>query len=402
MPEQAEPRRDATPILRPRRLAEKALPGHNRRHNRALVLQHLFHSGAMSRADLARESGLTRVTVGELVAELQSEGIVRELGQRPGARPGKPATLVEVDVDAYAIVAIDLSPDDRFVGALMNLRGDVLYRAGQPRAGATGEAAVEKVLALVESLVSSCSSRLLGIGVGTPGIVDGAGIVREAPNLGWSELDLGARIRRAFGHPVYVSNDANAAALGVHTFALPGEDRALAGSAQAADAAEIGESLLVVRVEQGVGAGLVVGGALVAGEQSAAGEIGHVVIDENGPQCVCGRRGCLEAVIAAPHLRRRLAAAGADARSEVLTDAGRALGIALSPIVSILNLNLVVLSGPGELIGGTFLESARRTLRARTMSAVNNGLELRTASGGEDLVLRGAAVLVLSTELGVS
>jgi predicted NBD/HSP70 family sugar kinase len=407
VPEQAAGRDGVTPILRPRRLAEKSLPGHNRRHNRSLVLQHLFHRGAMSRADLARESGLTRVTIGELVAELQSDGLVRELGPRPGARPGKPATLIAVDVDATGIVAIDLSPDDRVVGAVLNLRGEVLHRAAQPLAGAGGEAAVEAVLALAAELVRACPSRLLGIGVGTPGIVDDGGVVRQAPNLGWYELDLGARIRRAFGCPVQLANDANAAALGVHSFALPGEGRegdegSRPGPAGGGEPGAGGESLLVVRIEHGVGAGLIVGGALVRGEQFAAGEIGHVVIDEDGEPCACGRRGCLEAVIAAPRLRSRLAAAGTEGRARVLTDAGRALGVALAPIVSILNLNLVVLSGPPELIGGTLAESARRTLRARTMSAVSNGLELRTAPDGEDLVLRGAAVLVLSSELGVA
>jgi predicted NBD/HSP70 family sugar kinase len=396
MPQQVDHRREASPILRPRQLAEKSLPEHNRRHNRALVLQHLFHNGAMSRADLARESGLTRVTVGDLVGELQGDGILHELGQRPGARPGKTATLVEIDVDAFHIAAIDLSPDDSFVGVVTNLRGEVLHRIEQPLAGATGETAIEKVLILVAGLISAAGSRLLGIGVGTPGIVDGEGIVVQAPNLGWYDVDLGARIRRAFDYPVHVANDANAAALGVRTFSLAD------GESEGGSPSNAGESMLVIRVEHGVGAGLVVGGKLVEGEQFAAGEIGHVVVDEDGEECVCGRRGCLEVIIAAPHLKRRLAAAGEAGREQVLTDAGRALGVALSPVISILNLNLVVLSGPAELIGGTFIDTARQTLRARTMSAVSNGLELRTASGDEDLVLMGATVLVLSAELGVS
>ncbi|GAA4190183.1 ROK family transcriptional regulator [Gryllotalpicola kribbensis] len=389
----------ARPALRPRQLAEKALPEHNRRHNRALVLQHLFYSGALSRADLARTSGLTRVTVGDLVAELQSEGIVHELGQRQGTRPGKPATLVEIDADAFHIAAIDLSPGDAFAGVVTNLRGEVLHRLTQPLAGATGEAAIEKVLILVAGLIGAAGSRLLGIGVGTPGIVDGEGIVRQAPNLGWYDLDLGARIRRAFDYPVHVANDANAAALGVRTvFPARGEG----GEGDGATALDTAESLLVVRVEHGVGAGLVIGGELVQGEQFAAGEIGHVVIDEDGEECVCGRRGCLEVIIAAPHLKRRLAAAGDEGHEQVLTDAGRALGLALSPVISILNLNLVVLSGPAELIGGRLIDTARQTIQARTMSAVSNGLDLRTATGDEDLVLLGAAVLVLQGELGVS
>jgi predicted NBD/HSP70 family sugar kinase len=415
MSQHIDERRDASPVLRPRQLVEKALPEHNRRHNRALVLQHLFHDGAMSRADLARVSGLTRVTIGDLVGRLQSEGIVHELGQRQGTRPGKPATLVAIDEGAFSIAAIDLSPEDSFVGVVTNLRGEVLHRVERPLDGATGETAIEKVLILVAALISAAEARVLGIGVGTPGIVDRDGVVRQAPNLGWYDVDLGARIRRAFDYPVRVANDANAAVLGVRTFSLAhgeeGAGAAAAGASAAAAttaasaapaAAQPRRSVMVVRVEHGVGAGLVVGGALVEGEQYAAGEIGHVVVDEDGEECACGRRGCLEVTVATPQLRRRLVAVGDAGREQVLTDAGRALGVALSPVISILNLNLVVLSGPGELIGGTLIDTARQTIRARTMSAVSNGLDLRAASGDEDLVLMGAAVLVLSSELGVS
>ncbi|HEY0247471.1 MAG TPA: ROK family transcriptional regulator [Gryllotalpicola sp.] len=385
MPSTSPSTSGTAPVSRTRRLAAKSLPEHNRRHNRALVLQHLFHNGPLSRADLARESGLTRVTIGDLVAELQGEGLLRELGPRQGARPGKPATLVEIDADAFHIAAIDLSPEDSFVGVVVNLRGEVQHRVEQPLAGATGETAIEKVLLLVAALISASTPRILGIGVGTPGIIDGRGVIHEAPNLGWYEVDLGARIRRAFDYPVHVANDANAAALGVQTF----------GEAP-------GGSVMVVRVEHGVGAGLVIGGTLIEGEQYAAGEIGHVVVDEAGELCACGRHGCLELAVATPHLKRRLAEVGAEGREQVLTDAGRALGVALSPVISILNLNLIVLSGPVELIDGPLIETARQTIRARTMSAVSNGLDLRSAAGDEDLVLMGATVLVLSSELGVS
>jgi predicted NBD/HSP70 family sugar kinase len=106
--------------------------------------------------------------------------------------------------------------------------------------------------------------------------------------------------------------------------------------------------------------------------------------------------------LAAPHLRERLARAGAGERTAILTDAGRSLGVALSPIISALNLNDVVLCGPSELLDGPLLDEARDTIRRRTLSAVSNGLDMRMAKGGEDLRLLGAAVLVLSAELGVS
>jgi predicted NBD/HSP70 family sugar kinase len=367
------------------RVHSKALPEHNRLHNRSLILQTLFHGGSMSRADLARETGLTRVTVSDLVNELTNEGILADIGTRDGTRVGKPATLVDIQPNVQNIVSLDLSGDERFVGVVVNLRGQVLHRAESHVEGKTGEAAVELVLDLCRRLSELATTPILGIGIGSPGIVDDDGNIQEAPNLGWYGVALGARVAAAQGVPVHVGNDANAAALGVHTFHEAS-----------------GHSLMVVTIEHGVGAGLIIGGALVPGDQFAAGEIGHLIVDEDGELCSCGRRGCLEVSLAAPHLRERLRASGLSERENILGDAGRSLGIALAPVISALNLNDVVLCGPPELLDGRLLESARETIGRRTLSAVNNGLDMRLAKGGEDLRLLGAAVLVLSAELGVS
>lgn len=376
------------PVASPRaalRVTHKALPEHNRRNNRSLVLQTLFHAGAMSRADLARESGLTRVTISDLVAELASEGLVAELGTRTDARVGKPATLVGIQDDAFHLIAVDLSAADTFVGAVTNLRGEEVRRIAKPLDGATGDAAVALVRELCRELADSASVRLLGVGIGTPGLVDHEGVVLEAPNLGWANVRLADILREELQLPVHVANDANAAALAIHTFEPSG-----------------GRSVMVVTLEHGVGSGLIIGGSLVEGEQFAAGEIGHVVVDEDGELCSCGRRGCLELSLAAPRLRASVAGLDGDARDAALAAAGRSLGIVLAPIVSALNLNEVVLTGRSDLIGGALLDSARDTVRARTLSAVSNGLNLHLAADGGTLVLRGAAVLVLSAELGVS
>lgn len=373
------------PSRRTLRVHSKALPEHNRFHNRALILQTLFHDGARSRADLARETGLTRVTVSDLVTELAAEGIVAGIGTRDGSHVGKPATLVDIQPNAFHIISLDLSNDERFVGVVVNLRGHVLHRAESYVEGKTGEPAVELVFELCRRLTDLATVPILGIGIGSPGIVDDRGIVQEAPNLGWYGVDLARRIAADSGVPVHVGNDANAAALGVHTFHEAS-----------------GRSLMVITVEHGVGAGLIIGGALVTGDQFSAGEIGHLIVDEDGEPCVCGRRGCLEVSLAAPHLRDRLRGADAADRASILGDAGRSLGIALAPIISALNLKDVVLCGPQELLAGPLLQAAKETIALRTLPAVSNGLDMRMAKGGEDLRLLGAAVLVLSSELGVS
>ncbi|HEY8547786.1 MAG TPA: ROK family protein [Acidimicrobiales bacterium] len=375
------------PFERRGRTARRAVPGDARRHNRALVLRALFRDGPLSRADLARATHVTRVTASDLVGELLEEGLVEELGTRTGKGVGKPATLLGIVPDARLVVTLDLSDDERFRAALVDLSGKVVERAsvavapatgGTGTGGRTGDDVLALVTRLAADLVERADRPLLGIGIGTPGVVDTAGVVLEAPNLGWHDVDLAAHLGRALpGAPaIHVANDANAAVLG---------ELGLAGPA--------GRSLLLVKVGQGVGAGVVIDGRLVVGDRFAAGEIGHVVVDPDGEPCACGRRGCLETAIAAPALRR----AGHDRG-----DAGRRLGLALAPVVSALNLREVVLSGPLDLLDEAFRQGALDAIRSRTMPAVGDNVDIRCSPLGEDDVLLGAAMLVLDRELGVA
>jgi len=368
-------------ILRP---STKVLPEHARGHNRALVLQTLYSAGRQSRADVARSTGLTRVTISDLVTELMAEGLVVEMGQREGARPGKPATLLDINRTAFQIVGIDLSEAALFKGAVLDLSGAVLSRAEVPLAGSVGQEAVDKVLALAATLVEQTTLPILGIGVGSPGIVDLDGVVLSAPNLGWTDVALRSLLADRFGLPVVVANDANAAVLAEHSF----------GGAHG--------DMMLVKIGHGVGAGLLLGGSPLYGARFAAGEIGHVVVGtDGGAECSCGKHGCLETWLATPRLDARLAAPGAD-RAGILRQAGERLGIALSPIVGALNLSEIVLTGPPELLDGELAQATLDTIRARTMAEFHSHLELRMTALGEDIVLRGASALVISERLGVS
>ena len=271
------------------------LPEHARAHNRSLVLAHLFHSGPSSRADIARSTGLTRVTVSDLVGDLIAEGLVAELGVRTESRVGKPATLVGMQTGAFQIVAVDLTDDHKMHGSVMTLVGEVVERRERSIDGAVGEAAVELLEELCRDLLSAATQPVIGVGIASPGVIDPFGLVVEAPNRGWYDLPLATRLQQSLRVPVHVANDANTRALGEFTF----------GAAGAAS--------IVVTIGQGVGAGIVLDGRLVGGNHWAAGELGHLtVVDETTPgeepqPCVCGRTGCLETVASVPALRRRTA-----------------------------------------------------------------------------------------------
>jgi predicted NBD/HSP70 family sugar kinase len=379
-------------LLRP---TVKVLPGHARAHYRSMVLQHLFHSGPWSRADLARATGLTRVTVSDLVSSLMAEGLVTELGLRSEGKVGKPGTLVGLRSDAHQIVAVDLADDELMHGAVLDLSGEIRARRSAAVAGREGEAAVAALLDLCRELVADATAPVLGVGVGSPGVIDPSGTVLQAPNRGWFDLPLAERLAGELGVPVHVANDANTAALGEFTY----------GGASG--------SLLVLTVGEGVGAGIVLDGALVQGSQHASGELGHVTaVDERDdvddaplgrPQpCACGRVGCLETVLAVPALRRRVEGLDPGATADALAAVGRRLGIVLAPVVSALNLSEVVVSGPPDLLDGPLRAAALAALRERTMPVISSNLQLRMTSLGEDGALSGAAVLVLSGQLGVS
>ena len=361
------------------------LPEHARAHNRSLVLQHLFHEGPTSRADLARATSLTRVTISDLVSVLIAEGLVEELGVRPGQRVGKPAILVGMRTSAYQIVSVDLTDDEVLRGAVVTLTGDFVVRQSLAVDGRTGTELVDLLMRFCRGLIASATQPVIGVGIGSPGVVDAEGRVIEAPNRRWYDVPLAAQLTERLGLAVHVANDANIAALGEFTFG---------GAA--------GDGLLVLTVGEGVGAGIMVDGARVHGHADAAGELGHVTVVEDGEPCACGRRGCLETVLSVPALRRAVDGLDTEASDAVLASVGRTLGIALAPVVSALNLAEVLVSGPADLLDGPLRESAFETIRSRTMPLIGSGLQVRMATLDEDDVLAGAAVHVRSGELGVS
>lgn len=364
------------------RTSTKVLPEHARGHNRALVLQTLYHSGAMSRADLSRETGLTRVTISDLVGEFIHDGIVVEKGIRETTGPGKPPILIDIDREGHRIVGLDLSGPGAFEGALISLDGVVLERREVPRPSG-GTAAYEAVRSLAQELVELSAEPVLGIGVGAPGIVRPDGMVLNSPNLDWVDFPLERLLSAALDLPVLVRNDANAAVLAEYTFGQARPD------------------MLLIKIGRGVGAGLISDSQPLVGSRFAAGEIGHVVVGtDGGPRCACGKDGCLEAWLSASRLRARIAE-DPSSQEQVLREAGTRLGVAIAPIVAALDLSEIVLSGPADLLAGTLIDAATRTLTERTLEGVFEDVAIRLTAQ-DDIVLRGAAVMVLSGQLGVS
>lgn len=380
------------------------MPADARVRNRTHLFQALYSHGPQSRADLARVSGLTPTTVSAVTAELIADGLIVEGGRKAMTSAGKPATLLAVEPDGRHIIALDLSDDDTIEAAVVDLGGKIVDRRSVRRAGETGAKASAAVVKVVRELARRIERPLLGVGCATPGIVDADGVVLTAAHAQWTNEPLAAKLTQAIGAPAYVANDANAAVLaeysargdttrGDSTRGDPiRDDTSIRGSAR---------NLLLVRVGGGVGAGIIIGGELFVGDHFSAGEIGHVIVDDNGAECKCGRRGCLEAVVSAPLLTQRLAGVDDTDRARLLTEAGHHLGLALATLVGALDLSDIVLSGPMDLLDDRFRTAALTTIRRRVLPAAVPNVVARFSALGDDGVLLGAAALVVRHQLGV-
>jgi predicted NBD/HSP70 family sugar kinase len=253
----------------------KATRQQTRAHNKRLVLRTIYQEQEISRADVARATHLTRTTVSHIVAELIAEGLIEETGFGP-SEGGKPPVLLNLVAGSRNLIGVDLA-NSRFRGGVLDLRGNIIERFDMPIHEQNGELALERVTLLIDSLLEASQGPVLGIGIGTPGLVDAReGIVRRAVNLDWQDLPMRDLLQTRYNLPIYVSNDSHAAALGEYAF---GQKREIA-------------NLIVIKVGRGTSAGIVLNGRLHYGDGSGAGEIGHVRVVENGKPCLCGQRGC--------------------------------------------------------------------------------------------------------------
>ena len=364
-------------------IRHKLRPEDTRRSNLALVLQTIYNDSQLSRADIARTTGLTKVTISDLVAELINTDLVRESGTSAVSRPGKPSMMLGFNPAARDILALDLAAPDQLRGAILSLRGELILTRVRHLDGLVGTSAIAAARELAQELAAAATRPILGLGVGTPGTVNAVGTVLAAPNLHWRDVPLQQLLADDLGLPVRVENDANVAVLAERRFAGGPDD------------------LVRVQLSRGVGAGLLVGGNLVRGAASDAGEIGHVVIDESGARCGCGKTGCLETWTSVPALTARIAA-DPSRREELLAEAGHRLGLALAPVVGMLGLAHVVIGGPADIVDVPLLDAVRTCVADRTRSEFRPELELIASSLGEDAVLLGAAALVLLNQLGVA
>lgn len=360
----------------------------------AAVLGLLGSRGPSSRAEIARLLGVSPATVTSATKGLIARGLVAELEDQP-SRGGRPARLLGLVREAASAFGVKVTAN-HVATVRVSLDGAVEAYATTPFDPAVPDA-LDRLARILRAALDVYPGNLLGIGIGVPGSVDSqaSGVV-TAPTLGWSEVPVGAYLRGLLGVPVLLDNDVNTLAAAERLYGV-GQHVA---------------SYLTVTIGLGVGCGIVVDGAIYRGAQGGAGEIGHIPMIDDGPDCACGASGCLEALIGEPALLRTGAEAGVipqGAGMEALVEAadggvaeaqavfgtaGTLLGRALAGVVHTLDPSLVVIQGEGVIAWEhwqpTFEASFRRHLMPSRRSLryqVNPWSEERWTLGAASLVL---------------
>jgi predicted NBD/HSP70 family sugar kinase len=359
----------------------KAGPVDVRLQNRALVLGMLFPRENMSRADLSRETGLTRVAVSEVVSSLIEDGLVMESGRQVSTARGKRGTSLRIDSDSKQIVVLDLSQPNVMTGAITNLLGQIVYRQTST-IDFTGPLDIDVVTGFCSRLLKIASVPVLGIGVALPGTVSEEGKVLSSTSFGWANIDVASILHERTGLPVHVDNDANSAALAEKQYG------------------GIGSDLIFVNITRGLGAGVIVGDKILTGADKAAGEIGHVIFDPDGLPCRCGKRGCLETVVSASVLEGQIKE-NPERREQILRNAGQMLGRALSMPVGMLNVPYVGIYGSLDVVNKIFVEAVQETLDSYVKAEFRSPVKVRRSELGDDIVIKGETAAVLRSQLGI-
>ncbi len=386
--------------------AKKATHQLTKLHNRDLVLQTIFEHISISRAEIARQTQLTRATVSDLVSELMDAGLVEEVGFGSSSG-GKNPILLVLKANSRYLIGCNLA-QDRFIGSVVNLRGEIMETVEIPFSGTDGEQALSHVYEILDQLTRKEWSPIVGIGIGTPGLVNTrAGVVVDAVNLNWKDVPLARLLSDRYQLPVTVLNDSQATAIG--EFVYSGNFRS-------------DENAIVINVKHGIGAGILINGQLFQGDGGGAGEIGHILINENGPLCRCGRNGCLETIASTRAIVQRaqsmlpdyptstLAEISGDLKLEdietayhqldalavrVVSDAADAMGKSIASLIGTLNIRKIIFTGYMNRFGESWLEKIRYSMNQASLMRLAADTQLEFGDLGFKACVLGSSAFML-------
>jgi len=314
-------------------------------------------------------------------------------------------------------VGVDLG-GTKIYTALADLHGRILAEFRTPTKAREGpEAVIARIAETVHRVLKAVEGKApAALGIGSPGPLDPeTGVVYNSPNLGWDRVPLKKKLEELLEVPVLVDNDANLAALGEYSFGAGRGSR----------------HMVYVTVSTGIGGGLILDGRIYRGAGGGAGEVGHMVLDPEGPPCGCGRRGCLEALASGTAMAARArelaaagrgkailreaggaaggitavsvsraAAAGDSEAAEIITRAGEYLGMGLANVINLINPDRLVLGGGALEAGEGIWAGMERELSARSLRPALDQVRVVRAGLGSRSGLMGAVALAMKAGIG--
>jgi N-acetylglucosamine repressor len=365
--------------------------------NRSSILNVIKAYGPIARMDIARRTKLSPAAVTGLTAELIDDGLVVEK-QEGDSRGGRRPILLALDIRHAYVVGIKLAEESATL-ALTDLNAEVVARHSLALTQRDPESVSDLLADGVRALLRAAQvdrAHLLGIGVGLAGVIDSrSGICLVSPHNGWRDVPFSDLLEQRLDYPVYLDNNVNTLTRIEQLYGVGQQIR----------------DFLVVTIGRGVGLGIVANGQVYRGARGGGGELGHIVIDPNGPLCTCGHRGCLETFVAEPWLLRRASLSGlnvstpealiAEAEAgqaiamETFERAGQVLGQSIANLINLFNPSLIIISGEGVRAGELMFMPMRRAISQHTFDHLDQGLEIRVEPLSDDTWARGAASLVL-------
>lgn len=381
----------------------------------SIILRQIHNQSPLSRTQLANLTNLNKSTVSNLIDELIERGLVNETGQEESLI-GRPTALLQINPGAGGIIGVEFGVD--FVAVILtDFIGATLWRQHQAADPTEAQdATIDQTLNIVDEAIALAKSnglRLLGLGISTPGTVDTQeGLLISAPNLHWRNVPLGKIFSNHTSLPIYIDNDANAAALGEHLFGV----------------ARQVNSFICIYAGVGVGGGLFLNGELYRGVGGFAGEIGHCTFmsETFQPPCHCGKSGCWETYAnqysVIERVRTRLeekrnsliptimaeknsplsfqiivdaADAGDNEAGEALAEAGSALGIGIANLINIFNPQMIVIGGPMSIAGKYFMTALEESVKKRALDDNLANTDILLSNFGANASLIGAVSLVI-------
>lgn len=380
--------------------------------NRMLVINTILNYEPVSRTKVAKLTGLSLSTISNIVSSLVKKRVVQEVGEEK-SRGGRRAIMLKLNPEVGLVIGIKIGLDG-IVAALVNLKGSVLYQITHPVPVNENEEVVIKTVAnVIRNLTKEAQvdfARVVGCGIGISGLVDGKrGILLHSAILNWKNIRFKKLLKKELNIPVFVDKDVNALALGEKRY---GATRGI-------------KNFVCITVGTGIGAGIVVDGKIYHGSLGGAGELGHTIIDKDGPLCYCGKYGCLETLSSHRFIIKKAkdalaqgkktlikkflennnpnslsvstvlkaARRGDPVAKDIFKQAGRNLGIGISNLIGIVDPEAILVGGRGMEAGELILSPMRRAIKEN--SPLKRDIKLLFPELGEDGWIIGAAELVL-------